>query len=515
MGQHSQPRTHAQGVEALEGRTLLSSTYYVSPAGTDGGNGSASAPWKTLQYAANNVKAGDTVDVKAGTYAGFNLTSDGTAAAPITFKGEDGAVVNDHNAKTADGINLEGASYITIEGFTIKNTTGGITRAGIRSVTNDHVVVRNNTIDGCGEWGVFTGFSDDITIENNVAANSKQQHGIYVSNSGDRPIIRGNTVYGNYACGIHMNGDASMGGDGIISGALVENNIIYSNGKGGGSGINCDGVQDSRFENNLLYDNHSSGMSFYKDTSAAASTGNVIVNNTILMAADARWALNIQTASTGNVVYNNILYNNNSSRGSISISADSLKGFVSDYNVLMDRIDDDGAFQSMANWQKASGQDVHSLIATPSQLFVNVSANDYHLSASSPAANVGTSTQAPKSDREGTARPNGTGIDIGAFERKDAQTPAPQPAPQPVPPPQPPQSVPQAPASNPPHIYAPPSDSQTSTTDHAPDGITVTDPQPSQDPAQIVVKKKHRAERSHFFFQTAWHHEKWFSPSSR
>ena len=43
-----------------------------------------------------------------------------------------------------------------------------------------------------------------------------------------------------------MNGDVSQGGDGIISGALVEENIIYDNGVGGGSGINCDGVQNSR-----------------------------------------------------------------------------------------------------------------------------------------------------------------------------------------------------------------------------------------------------------------------------
>ena len=41
------------------------------------------------------------------------------------------------------------------------------------------------------------------------------------------------------------------GADGIISGALVENNVIYNNGLGGGSGINCDGVQNSVIRNNL------------------------------------------------------------------------------------------------------------------------------------------------------------------------------------------------------------------------------------------------------------------------
>ena len=78
--------------------------------------------------------------------------------------------------------------------------------------------------------------------------------------SGDNPIIRGN-IHDNHACGLHMNGDASMGGDGVISNALVENNVIYNNGVGGGSGINCDGVTDSIIRNNLLYNNHANGRS--------------------------------------------------------------------------------------------------------------------------------------------------------------------------------------------------------------------------------------------------------------
>ena len=90
-----------------------------------------------------------------------------------------------------------------------------------------------------------------------------------MSNSADRPVIRGNTSRGNRQCGIHINGDASQGGDGIISGARIENNLISDNGRGGGSGINCDGVQDSKIQNNLLYENHSSGISLYRVDGAA------------------------------------------------------------------------------------------------------------------------------------------------------------------------------------------------------------------------------------------------------
>ena len=160
------------------------------------------------------MNPGDTVIVRPGNYTGFHLTRDGTAASRIVFQAEAGVTIDQRNATTPDGINLEGADYVTIDGFQVV----GMPRTGIRSVLNHHVVIRDNVLDQNGKWGVLTGFSDDILIENNVASRSVVEHGIYVSNSGDRPIVRNNVLWGNYANGLHMNGDVSLGGDGIISG---------------------------------------------------------------------------------------------------------------------------------------------------------------------------------------------------------------------------------------------------------------------------------------------------------
>src|SRR5262249_16421572 len=63
-----------------------------------------------------------------------------------------------------------------------------------------------------------------------------------------------------------------------------------------------------------------------------------------------------------------------------------------------------------------TGQDKNSIIATPSQLFVNPSANDYHLLTTSPAIDKGTSTSAPATDLDGSARPFGSAVDIGCYE---------------------------------------------------------------------------------------------------
>lgn len=390
-------------------------TFYVDPAGNDGAAGNIAAPWRTLQHAANVVQAGDRVIVRAGHYAGFDLRTSGTSVNPIEFVADPGVFVDTPNPVTPNhGINLEGASWVVVEGFTVT----GMPRAGIRSVTNNHVTIRRNTMDNNTYWGFLSGFSDDLLIEYNEASRSQVEHGIYVSNSGDRPIILRNHVWGNHANGIHMNGDISQGGDGIISGAIVLGNVIHGNGVAGGSGINCDGVQNSHFYNNLLYDNHAGGITLYQIDGGDVAKNNIVAHNTIVQASDGRWAINITAGATGNTVRNNILYNFHSFRGSITVSADSLPFFTSDYNVVMDRfsMDDGDTRITLAEWRAATGQDLHSLIALPSALFVNAAANDYHLSATSPARDAGVTVGTVTDDINGVARPVGPAVDIGAYE---------------------------------------------------------------------------------------------------
>jgi hypothetical protein len=282
----------------------------------------------------------------------------------------------------------------------------------------DHITIRNCTFADNQTWGLFTDFSDYTTVEDCESYGAQDQHGIYISNSSDYPTIRRNRLHHNYGCGLHMNGDISMGGDGIISYGVVESNIIYENGLGGGSGINMDGVTHTVVRNNLLYDNHASGISMYQIDGGSGSHDNQVLNNTILMASNGRWAINIpNTVDTNNQLYNNILYNAHSWRGSISIASPTLAGFASDYNVVMDRFStDDGDTRiALAAWQ-GLGYDTHSIIATPTQLFVDPLNADYHLKAGSPAVDNGTSLPQVTVDLEGNARPSGASYDIGAYE---------------------------------------------------------------------------------------------------
>ena len=392
-----------------------------NPATHSCGSGTTTA-YLTIAGAAAVVQPGDTVLIQPGTYAGgITVEIGGTVAAPITFRANGTGVVIEGSGGERDAFFITGADtgidYIVVDGLTIQHAE----RAGMRIDNAHHVTVRNCTFADNGTWGLFTDFSDYTTVENSQAYGSVNEHGIYISNSSDYPTIRGNRLHDNHGCGLHMNGDISMGGDGIISYAVVENNIVYENGVGGGSGINLDGVTDSVVRNNLLYNNHASGISLYQIDGGSSSQNNRVLNNTILMPANGRWALNIPDTEN-NKLFNNIVLNNHPYRGSILIGAPVSTGFESDYNVVIDRFANDGegdTILTLADWQ-ALGYDQHSFIADPGQLFVDTTTYDYHLKTGSPAIDKGTVLADVLYDLEGHPRPVGSGYDIGVYEFQPA-----------------------------------------------------------------------------------------------
>jgi hypothetical protein len=444
-------------VEQLEARDLPS-TYYVANGGNDTHAGTSAAPWATIQHAADTMVAGDTVAIEAGTYAGFDVQTSGTASAPITYEAAPGAlvIINSPEANRGDsGINIEdwnnGAAmdYITIQGLDINNATGNI-KNGIRLVWNGKInstgiQLLDNTITNCAAFGILTSHEDNLLIEGNSVSGTTGTgtigHGIYVSNACFSPHVIGNTIFNNQSLGLHMNGDESEGAAiepdgtddgnaGNIIGAVVEDNVIYDNGI---NGINCDGVQNSFFENNLLYDN-GGGIVLYVIDAAAPAINNEVANNTItVLSTDdfgntGRWDIQVMdgtpdagalpdAGSTGNVVFNNILINQNPNHGSIEVGPLSLAGgLYSNYNVIttsgdtgsssshaFDLVDSSGNdhFVSLTTWQSNTGQDKNSITADSAQLFVSPSwsspGGNYQLLATSPAIDAGAASLQGKS----------------------------------------------------------------------------------------------------------------------
>lgn len=406
---------------------------YVSPTGSDDNDGSQSAPWMTIQEAVDNANPGDVIQIAAGTYVGARIERSGTANDWITLTAEPGATVlvngpgpnNRHDSnleiETWDGDGV--VAYWIIDGLEVANAPNwGIDMRGNSSDHSHHFVVRNNDVhhNGTGaseKTGIFTAFVDDVIVEGNESY-ANGEHGIYLSNSGDRFEVRGNRLYDNMNCGLHMNGDASQGGDGIISDGIVEANMIYNNGLGGCAGINMDGVTDTIVRNNLLYDNHATGIALFQQDGAICSRDNRVLNNTILNETDGRWAITLShTSCVNNKLFNNILYTAHSFRGSIELPANSIAGFESDYNIVMDRfsIDDGNSVITLAEWQ-GLGYDANSIIINLSQLFVDLGADDYHLASDSQAIDAGVTVPDVPTDLDGRPRPAGSAFDIGAYE---------------------------------------------------------------------------------------------------
>jgi parallel beta-helix repeat protein len=439
--QASVPRPTAESA----GRSRM--TYYVDTSGADTNDGSATTPWRTLQHAVDSVAPGDTILVRSGIYEGMRIERSGRADAWITLKAAPEAVVlvNAPGPNNRHGSNIEVetwegdgiVAYWIIERLEVADAPNwGIDLRGSAAGHSHHFVIRGNRVHDngvkSGKSGIFTAFVDDLIIENNDSYDNGE-HGIYLSNSGDRFLVRGNRLRHNTFCGLHMNGDASQGGDGIISMGTIENNVIYENGYGGCSAINMDGVRNAIVGNNLIYMNHAGGISIFQEDGATCSQDNLILNNTVIMADDGRWAVNISgDGCINNQLFNNVLYSHHEWRGSISIPSAHIPGFESNNNVLMDRlsIDDGESVTGLAEWQ-ALGYDDSSLVASPEELFIDPEGNDYRLRAGSPAIDAGLALSEVDDDIAGSPRPRGGSFDIGAFEssmtRVPTQTPTARP----------------------------------------------------------------------------------------
>jgi parallel beta-helix repeat protein len=404
-------------------------TYYVAPppAGSDSNAGSQAAPWATLQKAGDIAQAGDTVVVLPGTYQGFRPRNSGTAQAPIAFRAQAGTVVNAPGAanSNSDNIWVRDVDYIAIDGFESTNAPrAGIAVQGEPDANATGVVIRNCFAHNNGRWGIFTGFARDLLIESNETSFSAAEHGIYVSNSGDNPVVRGNRVHDNNAAGIQLNADpAEMGsnptdpqGDGIITNALIELNVIHDNGVAGAAAINLASVRSSLIRNNLLYNNHATGIAGWDDGDGNqfGTMSNRIIGNTIVQPVNARFAIGLKDGSIDNTVLDNIVLNAGP-RGSLEVDPSSQPGLVSDYNVVIGTFSDDTNFLTLAQW-RALGFDPHSIVSSASAVFTNAASNDYHLSATSPARDAGTAVPDLPTDLDGISRPQGPQFDCGAYE---------------------------------------------------------------------------------------------------
>jgi len=425
---------------------IYSANFYVANEGNDSNAGTENSPWKSIQFAVDNgqVNAGDTITVKPGSYQPFHVTKSGNGSAQLVIKSASKYAAIIQGSERFDGrdagIHLV-TEYVTIDGFDVVCSGTPASNPGERGIRlsgfpNDFkygVIIRNNRVTGAGWVGITTSYAHDVIVEFNEVSNSVVQHGIYIANSGDRPIIRNNIIHNNNQAGLHMNGDLPSGAsgevDGTISNAIIENNIIYANSGGAASSaINLDGVNNSIIRNNLLYNNFSQGISNFQIDGGLPSSNNRIINNTLVMPNDAFHALKFRNGSDSGFVRNNILIQQGSG-DALAVCDSCMQNLDSDYNIIVHLTNQNSTVEnhgSLTDWQNNTGQDANSLTISAGNVGSTLSSNftnptntasaDYSLVVNSIAIDTGATVSDASTDINGYNRPSGSSFDIGAYE---------------------------------------------------------------------------------------------------
>jgi len=210
---------------------------HVAMEGSDGNPGTEKAPWKSVQYGLDRLRAGDTLIVHSGNYEGpLKVTRSGTKKQPIVIQGQEETRIEAGGEGPA--IVVSAASRVVLEGFSVD---GEILIAG----NPEGVVLRANTLrGGGGGTGICLVKARGALIERNLVSGFEQ--GIVVA--GSRNIVRNNIVRGNSRAGIVLGNihDARE--------TLVRNNTMDANGVSADSagGLWIRHASDSLVESNVL-----------------------------------------------------------------------------------------------------------------------------------------------------------------------------------------------------------------------------------------------------------------------
>lgn len=355
--------------------------------------------YSSIQAAVDDTLPGDTVFVHEGVYAGFRVSDSGTDSERIEIWGQPGALLQGTEpGGTNNAVRFEAVSYVTVRGFRIARD--GTRMAydydnscmAARGTTVDNpmrgLTIRDNELAGCSPAGLYVSQTEGLTLENNYIHDVVQStqgnagQGIYLSNAGtDNVTLRSNTIADNEGPGIHMNGDSSIGGDGLQTGHVFDGNVISGNGI---NGFNMDGVQDSLIVNNVFARNGRHAVRGFRIDADQGPANIVIVNNTFIENGDT--ATRFTEDAGGHILFNNLVVDNSANIFDIAQSDPQTAG-----NMFLD-----------------SGAGV----------FEDSEGGDFRITASSGAVDLGVDAlggqMAPSDDLNGFAREGAP--DVGAFE---------------------------------------------------------------------------------------------------
>ena len=336
-------------------------SFYVSTSGNDSNPGTQTAPWRTVQHAADTARAGSIVNVRGGVYeelVSINVSgnmSDGF----VTFRSYHGeTAVLDATRFTPAGrtgiLTIHNQSYVRIEGFEIRNFHTAEHRLAPLGIdvhgAGSHIELLRNNVhhieqtfegrDAPGSGGNGFGIAvygtdaktpiTDLIIDGNEVHHLKtgSSESLVVNGNVTNFRITHNVVHDNNNIGIDVIGfertapdpAVDQARDGVVSGNLVYNitskgNPAYRDDESS-DGIYVDGGTRILIEQNVMH-NVDFGIelaSEHKDRSTSYITAR---NNLIYHCHTAGVSIGGYAPERGHtehsIVINNILYENDTS----------------------------------------------------------------------------------------------------------------------------------------------------------------------------------------------------------
>ena len=274
-------------------------SFYVSTTGNDSNPGTQKAPWRTVQHAADTVRAGSTVNVRGGVYEELvAIKASGNATDGfITFRsypGETAVLDAEHFApKGRIGVlTIHDRSYVRIAGFEIRNFRTAEHRLAPLGIdvmgAGSHIELLKNNVhhieqtfngrDGPGHgangFGIAVYGTDAKTPISELVIDGNEVHHLKTGSS-ESLVVNGNVtnfrithnvVHDNNNIGIDVIGfertapdpAVDQARDGVVSGNLVYNitsrgNPAYGNDENS-DGIYVDGGTRILIEQNVMHD---------------------------------------------------------------------------------------------------------------------------------------------------------------------------------------------------------------------------------------------------------------------
>lgn len=274
------PTLEAPAVAAV----IAHRSYYVSPSGSAGGNGSATAPWdlRTALGGRVAIQPGDTIWLKSGTYIGnFASALRGTATAPIIVRGIRGQRVTIQGTLSVSG------AYVWFWGLEVANTnTSSQDVMGVNSHAPGsrfiNLVVHDHSGNGMGIWSE----APDAEVYGSIVYNNgfrgasagRVAHGIYAQNSSGTKRLADNVVYQTFGYGFHLYTEGSA-----LRNFTLDGNVAFNNGLVEGNDVMVGGgtpVQQLAFSRNMTY--HSpelSGGGVWLGRAGTTNSGGVVSDN--------------------------------------------------------------------------------------------------------------------------------------------------------------------------------------------------------------------------------------------